>query len=1093
MKKFLKTALLIFTIATLLLFSATGCLMVSQPISDNGETANIDEGENFDVLQNAVAKIVNKYGIIDEFKSNISSQLNGDVTGLMEAKAIDLNYDGNDELYCVYFDGYQIHMEVYENINNNAELVWNDLCEWGGIFTASVLKSGDDIYWHHFAGKSFVNNVTTYKEGKYINSRDFGEITEDERAQTPVDPSGFFREDDVHNKVHLKRVGIEPDSNSEEILYIGNMGILPYAGENVLTERWNLTFTGPKPTANMLLSQIPYYGDASKCIMPKEMALAYIDAIKSEQRFIADNPGKGWNQNNKVYALLMDVANDGMPLLITAIAENQQTYMNVEGYVDRKSFNVWTWDGSTAKAYDFNADCESDYSFGISFYPENGDKKIVIGDGLAQDWGAMTGTITYDVSNAQLTKTHHSMFYTLYISEDNIGRCQRLPGVKNIIQQDEYSQSAYIEDIFAAGWTPEYAEYDGSLVTGHYATIDGKSVSAEEYNTFRDQFIGLRSYDIFWESTGASELNGNYMEGDQFISLLTQYAEVAGKPSYAYEEVSSVIDVDAIAKAIAKDINGEIGEIFKISDDLYYVIIYVDGNVSGGVVVKNTSNGKEWRIVSKTEQAASQEELAVYGREDQKNSNIEIDYQKTSDGATYLEEVISNTDGTKPNDIAKDEITEFAQKCVSESAEGDVKASKNHIKLNEKAVKESIKNASQTYEEIDSVLSKNNIKLNKPIMIIINIVCKNANVDEALTITLDESLKEYAEKADEIVLKINENHSIRIKTEALINIINTYGSVDIVLEKVSDGCYTIRFTDENGEIIDKMCNGLTVVLPASGELCTVLAEYKGGTDNWGGQYDSEAGTISFETSYSGTYTVSVESIEISDISNLTEEQQKAIRFMVSKGYFSLDGDKFNPESTLTRYVFSEALVRIFFALDRSAKTTLTDVPADSPYYPYVASGQNEKIIEGYEDMTFRGNNNVLREEVIALCSRTLCERKGYKEPESPEDYISFADSKDISGWARPEVALAVRETLIAGEGNLYPQNAITRADSAVILYRLFMLLYEVEPVPVNANNTSVPWLPICCGAAAIAVVCVGCGVIITKRKKAKNDNPTETE
>ena len=164
----------------------------------------------------------------------------------------------------------------------------------------------------------------------------------------------------------------------------------------------------------------------------------------------------------------------------------------------------------------------------------------------------------------------------------------------------------------------------------------------------------------------------------------------------------------------------------------------------------------------------------------------------------------------------------------------------------------------------------------------------------------------------------------------------------------------------------------------------MLASYESGSDNWGGQYDSINRTIEFTTPYSGTYEVIENAAEIVDLADCDEQTAAAIRFMVSKGYFSVDdAGNFDPNGTLNRYTFAEALVRMFFALDRSLTTSFTDVPQDSPYYAYVASGEQDDIIEGFEDGTFRGETDVMREQVIALCSRTLADKKGYSYPAAP--------------------------------------------------------------------------------------------------------------
>ena len=131
---------------------------------------------------------------------------------------------------------------------------------------------------------------------------------------------------------------------------------------------------------------------------------------------------------------------------------------------------------------------------------------------------------------------------------------------------------------------------------------------------------------------------------------------------------------------------------------------------------------------------------------------------------------------------------------------------------------------------------------------------------------------------------------------------------------------------------------VTVTLPAEKELASVLLTHPNGSENWGGQYDAVNQTLSFDAPYTGEYTVLNEEINLSDIDSLDEETQQAIRFMVSKGYLSASDGNFDPLGTLTRYDFSEALVRMFYAQQDGLTTTFTDVPQDSLYYPYIASG-----------------------------------------------------------------------------------------------------------------------------------------------------------
>ncbi|MDR3767659.1 MAG: S-layer homology domain-containing protein, partial [Butyricicoccus sp.] len=251
------------------------------------------------------------------------------------------------------------------------------------------------------------------------------------------------------------------------------------------------------------------------------------------------------------------------------------------------------------------------------------------------------------------------------------------------------------------------------------------------------------------------------------------------------------------------------------------------------------------------------------------------------------------------------------------------------------------------------------------------------------------------------------------------------------------------------------------------------------------------------------YEVIENAAEIADIADCDEQTAAAIRFMVSKGYFSLDdAGNFDPNGTLNRYMFSEALVRMFFALDRNLTTSFTDVPQDSPYYPYVASGEQGAIIEGFEDNTFRGDNDVLREEVIALCSRTLADKKGYSYPTDTAAYLTFDDADAISDWARDTTALAVRETLVNGTGTLAPQQSISRGEAALLLYRLFMLLYEPPVAEMHfdgfedAGSADSGLPPVALAVAGIVLLGGGAAGVVYRRKKRapmppKDDNTSD--
>ncbi|WP_181592693.1 S-layer homology domain-containing protein [Paenibacillus sp. YN15] len=91
------------------------------------------------------------------------------------------------------------------------------------------------------------------------------------------------------------------------------------------------------------------------------------------------------------------------------------------------------------------------------------------------------------------------------------------------------------------------------------------------------------------------------------------------------------------------------------------------------------------------------------------------------------------------------------------------------------------------------------------------------------------------------------------------------------------------------------------------------------------------------------------------------------------------------------------------------------------------------LISGYEDLTFRPDQPVTREELLVLLLRAL-------EPkQAGAAAVAFADEGAISGWAKQAVALAVQAGWVKGyeDGTIRPQTLITRAEMAVLLMRAF--------------------------------------------------------
>ncbi len=1091
-------------IAILMFISLTGCGIITSNVSIDDTAPPVFENDianREEAYRKIVQGLVNTYGIMQSDDIDEFNQTNGAVgskedflkhSGLIDAITLDITGDKNNELFCVWYDD-NFNIEVYEYENGNASVKWSK--NIGNIvndFSVKVYSSDDNIYWCYSTARYFQDAVTTYKDGEYqtlfLSDLDFTKKEQDYINSFEETNMGYSPREQAKLDVCLERFGISKQSDNDNVLLsVENYYEIPKTPDDFIS-RWDITIPEPELSAQELLGDVAYFGDRNKCKMDKKMAEAYANAIESV------NTKYNSSANYALHTYLVDIADDGMPILFTAFCEGDGMYGDRICSTDNKQpmFDVWTYDGTTAQ----NIEVEKHNVIGkkahsVEFLSYDGSPVIALGYGVyngADD--GVQGTVYYSVKDGQMTKLHDEMECAARGYGDDIMRGYYIP-LSDGIYGEKVGNNPGIpaQKLVDSGWHVIGMDQPGVSVVGYAWLLDGKILDSEDGlwpQAFSNKLTGNPHEQIMEGSLDLYLVN--WKTGTEIINTLRSYAKVAGKPSYSYSNVSAILtdaQFKALAVEVAKSIKGEIGEIYKLSDDLYYVIIYTNDEPCGGVIIKNTNNGESWRTISSDTALMDESKLQSALNDDQSKSNIKIDYTKTEKSEEYLTTVLNDIDGTVPNNAAKSELTNYIEACISTDSQTNIKAKNNCVTVTDKTIEKSVENALSSRDKLNDIISQKDIELNKEVTVILHIICNKVNVGESVQITFDTNVVNALGDADSVKLVLQDKtYSVNISADKLRALITQYGEFVVILNRTGENTYSIKFADSDGNIIDKLESGITFTLPAIDELCTVEAEYTGGTDNWGGQFDENNHTISFETPYSGTYTVVEDSATITDIANLTPEQQKAIKFMVSKGYFSVEDNLFNPESTLTRYDFSQALVKMFFALDKTLACNFSDVTKDNPYYYYVASGAAINIIEGYDDGTFKGEKNIIREEMLALCGRTLKNQKGYIEPSNPEDYLHFTDSNSIPDKMRSDIALTVREGLIEDGGMLLPQEEITRAESAEILYKLFMLLYEVEPV--NIQKTSFAGiLPITLGIVGGIVVLAVVALIIIKRKKSK--------
>lgn len=205
------------------------------------------------------------------------------------------------------------------------------------------------------------------------------------------------------------------------------------------------------------------------------------------------------------------------------------------------------------------------------------------------------------------------------------------------------------------------------------------------------------------------------------------------------------------------------------------------------------------------------------------------------------------------------------------------------------------------------------------------------------------------------------------------------------------------------------------------------------------QFNPTTGKIIFRPDNSSRFVVGYAENSFKDIAGLGWAQN-SIQALAARDILNGTGDhNFGPQLNVTRAQFLKMLMLALELEEGSAASTFKDISLDAWYYSSVAAAQKLGIIQGRSDGTFGANETISREEMALMAYRAAQLAKltvvGVDQP------VSFNDAADVSSYAREAVQFMSGAKIIQGVGkdNFAPKAKTTRAQAAVIVYRLFQL------------------------------------------------------
>ncbi|MBR2566026.1 MAG: S-layer homology domain-containing protein [Paenibacillus sp.] len=149
---------------------------------------------------------------------------------------------------------------------------------------------------------------------------------------------------------------------------------------------------------------------------------------------------------------------------------------------------------------------------------------------------------------------------------------------------------------------------------------------------------------------------------------------------------------------------------------------------------------------------------------------------------------------------------------------------------------------------------------------------------------------------------------------------------------------------------------------------------------------------------------------------------------------------FEPDRSITRAEFAAVVVRALGLKPGEGSNSFRDVNETDWYADVVKTASDYGLIAGYEDGTFRPQEQITRQEAMTLIARAMNVTGLDKQvpANAVQQLSSFTDALQIADWAKEAAAASIHTGLVTGRGSntIAPLQSITRAETATILSRL---------------------------------------------------------
>lgn len=162
-----------------------------------------------------------------------------------------------------------------------------------------------------------------------------------------------------------------------------------------------------------------------------------------------------------------------------------------------------------------------------------------------------------------------------------------------------------------------------------------------------------------------------------------------------------------------------------------------------------------------------------------------------------------------------------------------------------------------------------------------------------------------------------------------------------------------------------------------------------------------------------------------------------IMSVYNDGYFTgMTRATFEPDTKISRAMLVTTLARLEGQdKKQDAKNPFPDVEKGKWYENAVVWAVENKLVKGYEDKSFKPEQNVSREEMAAILGRYVDMKKFPVTQQMP---APFADDAQIAKWAKEYLIPLQNMGVMNGreQNRFYPKDSATRAELAKVIQKL---------------------------------------------------------